>query len=80
PTSYQTAPSRVCVSAFYSGTPGCQLLISEKFFSFNRLAMLIECANRLEGAQRGPGRAILVIFSGFSYIAFGIVSATFQRG
>jgi hypothetical protein len=24
PTSYQTAPSRVCVSAFYRGTPGCQ--------------------------------------------------------
>ena len=30
PTSYQTAPSRVCVAAFYSGTAGCQSLMRHK--------------------------------------------------
>ncbi|GBH16104.1 hypothetical protein KPSA3_02041 [Pseudomonas syringae pv. actinidiae] len=44
PTSYQTAPSRVCVSAFYREMAGCQWLVFKKCFFFNRLARRI---NRL---------------------------------
>ncbi|ARA80099.1 hypothetical protein B5U27_08485 [Pseudomonas amygdali pv. lachrymans] len=38
PTSYQTAPSRVCVAAFYREMAGCQWLVLKKCFFFNWLA------------------------------------------
>ncbi|MGY2183922.1 hypothetical protein, partial [Pseudomonas agarici] len=49
PTSYQTAPSRVCVAAFYRETPACQTLISENLFIVQLLSLL----NRVLEASRG---------------------------
>src|SRR5207253_982123 len=49
PTSYQTAPSRVCVAAFYSGSLGCQCVILSNLFLFNRLACHEGSLTCLEG-------------------------------
>ena len=38
PTSYQTAPSRVCGGAFYSPSAGCQRLPGKNTWRFNCLA------------------------------------------
>ncbi|CAE6912820.1 protein of unknown function [Ectopseudomonas oleovorans] len=39
PTSYQTAPSRVCGSAFYRQISSCQPLFARKLFSTQMLSV-----------------------------------------
>ncbi|PYC17930.1 hypothetical protein DMX02_19550 [Pseudomonas jessenii] len=51
PTSYQTAPSRVCVSAFYRGTLRCQPEIWIKSFEVQSVSAFYRVFFTLEGRR-----------------------------
>ncbi|WP_218585546.1 hypothetical protein, partial [Pseudomonas sp. C2B4] len=63
PTSYQTAPSRVCVAAFYRGSTDCQPQFPAKPLQVQSLSSM---AGALIGLKGRPGKALGSIGDNFS--------------